>query len=77
MAYGKDLPIWRDSRSLSVEMELAVRSFPRYGNADLIATSLIRGAHARRKSLILLRAWIPIGCRYGEDRGAMARLLNC
>ena len=29
MAYYKDLPIWRDAMRLAVEMELAVRGFPR------------------------------------------------
>jgi len=30
MAYYQDLPIWRDAMRLAVEMELAVRGFPRY-----------------------------------------------
>ena len=30
MAYYKDLPIWRDAMRLAVEMEVAVRGFPRH-----------------------------------------------
>ncbi len=35
------------------------RGETRYANVDLIATSAKAGAYARRKSLIMQRAWLP------------------
>jgi 23S rRNA-intervening sequence protein len=44
MAYYKDLPLWRDAMRLAVEMEIAVRHFPRYHKYTL-GTELRQAAH--------------------------------
>ena len=44
MAYYKDLPIWRDAMRLAVEMEVAVRGFPRYHKYTL-GTELRQASH--------------------------------
>lgn len=44
MAYYKNLPIWRDAMRLAVEMEVAVRGFPRYHKYTL-GTELRNWSH--------------------------------
>jgi len=61
MAHYKDLPIWRDAMRLAVEMELAVRGFPRYHKhtlgtelrqyRSLFSPQLLGAASPRRASV--------------------------
>jgi len=59
MAYYKDLPIRRDAMRLAVEMELAVRGFPRYHNYTL-GTELRQAAHLIRQEVAHAALWTPL-----------------
>ena len=59
MAYYKDLPIWRDAMRLAVEMELAVRGFPRYHKYTL-GTELRQAAHLICQEVAHAALWAPL-----------------
>ena len=59
MAYYKDLPIWRDAMRLAVEMELAVRGFPRYHKYTR-GTELRQAAHLICQEVAHAALWAPL-----------------
>ncbi len=59
MAYYKDLRIWRDAMCLAVEMELAVRGFPRYHKYTL-GTELRQAAHLICQEVAHAALWAPL-----------------
>ena len=58
MTYYKDLPIWRDAMRLAVEMEPAVRAFPRYHKYTL-GTELRQAAHLICQEVAHAALWVP------------------
>ena len=59
MAYYKDLPIWRDAVCRVVEMELALRGFPRYHKYTL-GIELRQAAHLICQAVAHAALWASL-----------------